>query len=460
VKNILMISSLFVAISFFSWGFPVMPAFAQDVDKVQELQRIIETQQKQLEMQREQFKAQQQQLDEQMQLMQQLQSQVKTLAEDSKATTIVQTPVKAEDTKTDAHVSRYASHNDSRVNAENVITTPAPEKVKLSISGLVNRAVSVIDDGDETDVYYIDNDNVESRVNFVGTAKIDDDLTLGSRIELTIAPNKASAVNQNDQESGDTFEQRWAEVSLDSKRFGKVSLGRGFTASFGIASSDLSGTTNIATSTIVDLAGGMLFRQESNDELTDLEVNFAFSDFNGLSRKNRLRYDSPSFYGAHFAVSAVSDDRQDAGLYWAAKGYGFKYKASGGLADPNEENVDLQYAGSASVLHEGTGLNLSLATGSQERDNQSDATNFFTKVGWMTRPFSFGATAFSIDHTTTRNFPTEDDEGHSYALAATQQFDKYGAELYAIYRNYSLDRDVEPEVQDIDVFSLGALVKF
>jgi outer membrane usher protein FimD/PapC len=69
-------------------------------------------------------------------------------------------------------------------------------------------------------------------------------------------------------------------------------------------------------------------------------------------------------------------------------------------------------------------------------------------------------TAFSVDYTKTGNYPTEDDDGESYALAATQQLDAYGTELYALYRNYSLDRDVEPDVQDMDVFSLGAMVKF
>ena len=178
----------------------------------------------------------------------------------------------------------------------------------------MSRAVNVVDDGKDTEAYFVDNDNSESRVNFVGTAKINEDLTLGSRIELTIAPNKASNVDQNTEETGDVFEQRWTELSLSSKRFGKVSLGKGFTASYGTASSDLSGTNVIATSTIADLSGGMLFRQKDDGSLTDIRIYNAFQDFNGLSRKNRLRYDTPKFYGAHLAVSAISAERYDAGI--------------------------------------------------------------------------------------------------------------------------------------------------
>ncbi len=57
-------------------GFLAMPAFGQDAGKVHELQRVIEAQQKQLEVQ-------QKQLDSQRQLLQELQTQIKSLAKDA-----------------------------------------------------------------------------------------------------------------------------------------------------------------------------------------------------------------------------------------------------------------------------------------------------------------------------------------------------------------------------------------
>jgi hypothetical protein len=158
--------------------------------------------------------------------------------------------------------------------------------------------------------------------------------------------------------------------------------------------------------------------------------------------------------------SAISDQRYDAGLYWGGKGYGFKAAGAAGVADPNEDDSDLQYAGSLSVLHEDTGLNLSLSAGMKERDSQSDATNLFVKAGWLAKLFSVGSTAFSIDYTRGENIPTENDEGYSVGAAAVQQFEKYGSELFVLYRLYSLDRDVEPEVHDIGVASMGVRVKF
>jgi hypothetical protein len=122
--------------------------------------------------------------------------------------------------------------------------------------------------------------------------------------------------------------------------------------------------------------------------------------------------------------------------------------------------IPTRHSGSFSILHEDTGLNLSISAGKKEHDSQDDATNIFIKAGWLTRFFDVGKTAFSVDYTRGENIPTEDDEGYSIGVAAVQRFEKYGTELYALYRKYSLDRDVEPEVHDINVVSSGARVKF
>ena len=320
--------------------------------------------------------------------------------------------------------------------------------------------MNIVDDGKDTEAYYVDNDNAESRVNFAGTANVTDDLTLGSMIELTIAPNKASDVNQEDEEVGDVFEQRITEATLDSKRFGKLSLGKGFSAAYGSASRDLSRTEVISYVTVADTAGGMLFRQKDDDALTNLPINVAFQSYDGLSRVNRVRYDTPTYHGFHLSAAAVSDQRYDAALWWGGQGYGFKAIGAMGLADPNRDDTGLQYDGSFSLLHEDTGLNLTLSTGLQERDNQSDAGNLYGKLGWLTRFFSFGETAFGVDYTRTRNQPTENDDGYSVGAAAVQFFEEYGTDIYLLYRLYSLDRDVEPEVYDINVVSIGARVKF
>ena len=173
-----------------------------------------------------------------------------------------------------------------------------------------------------------------------------------------------------------------------------------------------------------------------------------------------MRYDTPTFHGFHLATSAVSDQRYDASLWWGGQGYGFKAAAAAAFAYPNQDDTDFQYDGSFSLLHEDTGLNLTLSAGLLERDNQSDPYNYYAKVGWLTRFFSYGKTAFGVDYTRSLNLPTDDDDSYSIGLAAVQLFEEYGTEVFLLYRLYSLDRDVAPSVHDISVESIGARVKF
>ena len=421
---------LLLAVQLFSAGAVAAEEKSVDAKTIERLERLIKEQQRQLE-------SLQQQLNE----LKKTATEAQTEAKEAKSV--------AEEVKTTAQAP-----------LEKVVTSGGGERVKLAISGQVNRAVNIVSDGKSTDAYFVDNDNSESRVRFDGTTRATDDLTIGSTIELSIAPNKASEVDQNDQETNNVFDERIVEATLDSKRFGKLSLGKGHTASYGSASVDLSGTTVISYATIADTAGGMLFRQTSDDSLTNVRILDAFNSFDGLSRKNRLRYDTPAFHGFRLAGSLISDDRYDAALRWGGQGYGFKAAGAAGFAYPNQDSTDFQYDGSFSLLHEDSGLNLTLSAGWLERDNQGDAQNLYGKLGWLTRFFSFGETAFGVDYTQSLNLPTGRDKGYSIGAAAVQQFEEYGTEVFLLYRLHSLDRDAAPSVHDIHVGSIGARVKF
>ena len=418
----------------------VSPASAQqgtaDAKTVERLERMIQEQQQQLEsMRRELNQLKQTAADAQTKA-------AEAKSEASQATTAVQETIGKKD------------------EFRNLVSS-SPGKIKLAISGQVNRAVNIIDDGKNTDAYFVDNDASNSRVRFIGTAKASDDLTVGSRIEVAFAPNDSSQVNQNTEDSGNFFDERWVEVSLTSKRFGKVSLGKGDSASNNTAEVDLSKTDVVQYASIADIAGGMLFRQTSGDNrLTTVKVSDAFKDLDGLSRKDRLRYDTPTFYGFSLAGSLISDQRWDASLWWGGQGLGFKAAGAAAIADPNQDNTNYQYDGSFSLLHEATGLNLTLSAGLLDYDGRNAGANLWGKLGWLTRFFPVGQTAFAVDYDRSTNFPTGTDKGYSVGGAVVQQFDDYGTELYVQYRLYSLDRDVEPSVENMNVGTIGARVKF
>jgi len=347
------------------------------------------------------------------------------------------------------------------------LVTSGDDKVKLSISGQINRALSIADDGDKTDAYFVDSDVSNTRVRFVGTALINEDLTLGTKLELAFAPNESGDVNQESQESGDFNDQRYAELTLMSKRYGMLYLGKGDTSSNSTAEVDLSGTDLIQYASTADIVGGLFFRQSSDDELLDGEdgrprvrVSDAFKDFDGLSRKSRLRYDTPNFHGFGLSGSVISDRRWDTALRWGGDGYGVKAAAAAAVAYLHEDDADYQYDGSFSVLHEATGLNVTFSAGTKDADNQTDPYNLWGKIGWLTSLNSFGKTAFGIDYGHSENIAAEDYEGDTFGVAVVQNFDKWATQVYFQFRNFSLDTNDDPNVSDINVGTLGARVKF
>jgi predicted porin len=342
--------------------------------------------------------------------------------------------------------------------------TSGSSKVKLTLSGQINRAMNVIDDGDTTEAYFVDSDASNSRFRLLGTVKVDDGLTLGTRLEIAVAPNESSDVSQDNAESGDFFDQRYAEITLASKQYGKIYFGKGDTASNNSAEVDLSGTDLVQYASIADIAAGMQFVDSSSNDLTGTTVSDAFKDFDGLSRKSRLRYDTPTFSGFSLATSWISDQRWDASLWWNARFSGFKAGAAAAVAyvntQKNGDNSDYQYDGSFSIIHEETGLNFTFSAGLQEVDNQGDPSNLWGKLGWRTDLVSYGKTSFGIDYGSSENVTTDSDEGHSYGVAAIQELDNYGAELYAQFRVFSLDRDDDPNVEDLKVATIGTRIKF
>jgi uncharacterized coiled-coil protein SlyX len=428
-KALIILIGLLLAVQVFCVSTVAAQEGSADSKDIERLERLIKEQQQQLESLQQQMK----QLKKTATDAQTQAKEAKSVAEEAKTT--VQAPVDR-------------------------VVTSGQERVKLAISGQVNRAMNMIDDGKNTKAYYVDNDASNSRIRFIGTAKATDDLTIGTLIEVAIAPNESSEVSQENEESGDFFDERWADLSLDSKRFGKLFLGKGGTASYGSAWVDLSRTDVVQYASIADIAGGMLFRQTNGNNLTDVSVSDAFNSFNGLSRKTRVRYDTPTLYGFRLSGSAISNQRYDGTLWWGGQGYGFKAAGAVAVAFPNEDDTDYQYDGSFSLLHEATGLNLTLSAGLKERDNQGDGENLYVKLGWLTRVFSFGETAFGVDYDRSVNLPSGTDKGYSVGGAAVQQFADYGTEIYLQYRLYNLERDVEPSVQNINVGTIGARVKF
>ncbi|MFV0437891.1 MAG: porin [Desulfopila sp.] len=322
-----------------------------DAKMLEQLQQLVREQQKQLDS---------------------LQRQVDTFQQ-----TAVAAQSQAEEARTVAEEVKTATQGDKTV----VSGSP---RVKLAISGQVNRAVNLADDGDTTDAYFVDNDASNTRVRFIGTADVADDLLFGSTLEIGFSPNNSSKVSQDhqrDSSSNDVYDERVAEIYLKSKQYGNLYFGKGSTASDGTAEIDLSHTDIVQYSSYAGIAGGLKFRQSKGDELSGASINDVFSNYDGQSRRSRIRYDLPIFYGFGLAGSVISDRRWDTALRWNGSGYGFEVASGVALGYINEDNYNYQYDGSVSILHTDTGLNFTFSGGAREAKSGDNPYALYGKLG-------------------------------------------------------------------------------
>ena len=338
------------------------------------------------------------------------------------------------------------------------LVTSGQDRVKLTISGHIHRAMNVAKDGDRTKVYHVDPDSSNSRFRLVGSAQLIDGVELGTNIEIGVRPNSSGDVSQDNEESGDDFDQRIVEMTVNG-RFGKMSFGKGSTASDNTAQVDLSGTNVILYSAVNHPVGGLKFVDEDG-ELTDVRINDVFNNFDGLGREDRIQYDSPTIAGFSFGTTYASDQRADAAIRWAAEIGDFKAAAAGSIFDPSKAGVDYGWAGSTSILHKETGLNLTFSSGAEKTDSGGDRNQIYLKGGWIANIFDFGSSNFGVHGARTSNLPTPSDDAWTFGAAFVQKLDDFGAELYTKFSIYDLDRDNDASVDQIHALTVGSRVKF
>ena len=352
------------------------------------------------------------------------------------------------------------------------------DKVKLAVSGQVNRVSFLADDGTESNFFHSDNENSSTRWRLVGTARINEDFTAGTLIEQDIGQTNNSDSVTIDQatSAGDlSFDNRHLTVWLDSKQFGRVWLGKGNTSSNGIAEIDLSGTSVIEYSGLQDIGGSLRFRTEgaaAPDGPTvsggsDALGGGVYSQFDGLSRRNRIQYDTPTIMGFKAGLTHVQGDAWDASLRYSANYEQAGLKVAAGVAYWNygsrTDIADDAIGGSISVLHS-SGANLTVSSGTFDRETTTatkteDPVGFFIKPGWQANLTPLGKTAFSFHYGLTDDHQVDGDEFTSWGFAAVQNIDRAALELFGFYRRYDLDR-TGANFEDIDLGGIGARVKF
>jgi predicted porin len=335
----------------------------------------------------------------------------------------------------------------------------------LTLSGQINPAFNVVDDGISTDVFIVDNDTSATRFRLDADAPLGE-TSLGATLEIGASPNNSSDVSQLDPQTDADFNVRRAEVTFRNDRYGRLQLGKGSSAADDTAEYDLSLVAGpIMYAGVADIAGGIFFTDGT--DLSDTTVADAFFDFDG-DRLARVRYDSPMLGPVQGSASYGQDDQWAAAVTlggdygdWSGWALGdFTLLAAASVYNTDDDAVDYAYAASASVLHDPTGLSLTLSTGGQKLDEGEDPSNLYAKVGWDTTFWPLGPTGFGIDYTHGENISSEGADGTSWGIAAVQRIERYGIDLYSQLRWYELDGGAEPDLKNVMVGTFGTKFTF
>ncbi len=404
-------------------------------------------------------KQQQQQLDSQASEIQALKEQLKALLNSTK------------DNK-EVLAKKVDREEIESINTDKMVVS-SKSNVEVSIYGQVNRALLFADNGDTSDAYFVDNSASSTRMGITGTVEPSDGLTIGSKLEYELVSNASSKVNHFDKSQDAHINFRKAEVWLKSKAGGQLSIGQGATASDGTSENDLSGTNVIIGAPVGDMAGGQFWHDpaaewyrlddDGNLKLYGIKVGKSYSDMDGLSRRDRVRYDTPSFGGFSLAGSVMEDEGYDVALRYKRKFGDSALSSAVAWADSGDLKLwDTQVNGSISYLHS-SGFNVTMAAGKQYYDLQNiekdDPGFWYAKIGYKTQFFSIGKSAFAVDYGTWNDLAKNSDEAKAFGFGFVQNVDDWKTEFYLGYRLYSLDR-IDTNYDDVNSVMTGARIKF
>ncbi|WP_417910697.1 hypothetical protein [Candidatus Electronema sp. PJ] len=355
------------------------------------------------------------------------------------------------------------------------------DKVQVQLYGEIDRAVMYADDGYQDKFFHVDNTNSETRIGLNGELSGDNDnLTIGSSLELKWQANPSHAVSMEEESIAGEFSEELVEVYFDFKNAGKFSIGQGSMASDGASEIDLSGTDIVGNSGVADIGGGLTFYDtagggyggESGGTLVGEAFKRQCCDlFNritsdGLGKRQRVRYDTPTFAGFSLGAATGAEDTADLALNYSGEFSGHQLQAIAAWSNPGKGGDYAQINASASLLLS-SGFNFTVGFGFHDMDNlpndSDDPVFTYGKIGYKCDQLSsLGSTAISVDYGIYKNGTALNIEQEATALGVqfVQELSAYSTELFAGYRTFALEDNTNADYEDISIIMAGARLSF
>jgi hypothetical protein len=200
-------------------------------------------------------------------------------------------------------------------------------------------------------------------------------------------------------------------------------------------------------------------------------VDRFFSSFDGASRQNRLRYDTPTFFGFKGSVSLLDKHNFDSSVRYKGKiggtqlagGIGFCHTRGGQSAGQGQcfgnggtiQGVS-QLNGSVSFKTP-IGVGATFSGGTAWRDITQAAASTVANNPWNINPSVFytskfselGSTTFEYAFQYSEDISAPGDEGMAHALTALQRIDSIGGDYFVTFRYVQAETATNDNIDDL-----------
>jgi len=287
--------------------------------------------------------------------------------------------------------------------------------MSLRLYGQVNRALLLWNDGFNSSDHVVDNHTSSSRFGFVGQATLKPGLTAAYRLEIEAAfPSSEEIFNAADGRTGipagsNLLRIRQNYWTLASKDIGGVSVGYQSPATDDVTIINLGSQMNDAP---VHYNNAFRIRLDLAKPaiITDLTWGQIAHNVDSL-RGNFVRYDTPVVAG--FLLSAAAnEDVWDVALRYQKEANAFRF--AGGIGYMHDASLNFEdVRGSASLIHDPTGLYASVAGGVRNAQHSlagpdHPAHFYYAQLGISKAWVSFGKTTIYGDYGLYKDFNVDE----------------------------------------------------
>ena len=302
-------------------------------------------------------------------------------------------------------------------------------RVKVTISGWVNRAVRFGSSGDDSEFHSVENTESPSRLTIRASGALTKNISVVALTEFgTFAAGHRGTGLTLDQGKGGTVGIRHSVVDLSHKDMGTISLGHSARADASALYTGFTGTS-IANSTATGPGADGIEAAASDGNGTVARLG-GFGHV-APSRENRLLYRTPSVMG--LSVSASLNQARS----WSI---GASYSGPPGVKDigvvlgigyrdqPNLGAGATTLGMSGGVQHNPSGLSVN-GVYAQHTPSGGDNHSFWgAEVGWTGKIMDAGNTSVTLGYGNYERGPVE--ETTMYHLSINQAVDAAAADLY------------------------------